>query len=555
MVQTLARATCRGRRFVLACGVLCALAALLPPVRAAQADEQQTPAAALERTRFGERLIERVHAFELPNGLKLLVLPRTEVPVFSAVTMVNVGAVDEHVGITGVAHIFEHMAFKGSRTLGTRDFEAEKRIMRRLDAIFEQILAERYRRGGPRAERLAELKARFSALQAEAAKLVVNNAYSVLVERHGGSGLNASTGSDTTQYFVSFPSNKLELWFMLEADRFREPVLREFYKEKEVVREERRMRTESNPVGQLIEDFLAVAFKAHPYGYPTIGHDSDIQTLRRAEAEAFFRRHYVPNNMVVALVGDVDPQKAFAFAKKYFGPLPRGPEAQPVETIEPPQQGERRVELISNAQPIVAVGYHRPSALDPDDAVWDVISALLAQGRTSRLYRRLVKQEQVALQAGAFTGFPGVKYPNLTVLYAAPGVGHSAEELERKLIEEAERLAREPVEAAELERVRAGMRASFIRGLASNRGLAMAMASAQTIYGDWREAFRSLRKIEAVTPADIRRVARATFTENNRVVGMIVKPNRGDKEHAGAQSGEPQRHAATQSQPEAEERR
>jgi predicted Zn-dependent peptidase len=509
---------------------------LVPGVAAAQESDEATAAATSGTSRFEDAILERVQEIELPNGLKILVLQRPEVPVFSAVTMVNVGAVDEHVGITGVAHIFEHMAFKGSRVLGTRDYDAEQEVIGRLDAAFDALLTERYRVKGPRAGRLAELEAAFKALQQEAAGIVVNNEYSVIVERHGGSGLNASTGSDTTQYFVSFPSNKLELWFMLEADRFREPVLREFYKEKQVVREERRMRTESSPVGQLIEEFLGAAFKAHPYGYPTIGHDSDIQTLRRHEAEAFFRKYYVPNNMVIALVGDIDPAQARAMATKYFGSLQRGPDYTPVETIEPAQKGEKRIEVVSSAQPLVGVAYHRPSALHEDDPVWDVISAVLAQGRTSRLYKRLVKEEQVALQAGAFTGFPGVKYPCLTMLYAAPGVGHTAEELEAKLIEEAEKLAEEPVSEAELARVRTTIRAGFIRGLASNQGLAMSLAQAHTIYGDWREAFLGLRKVESVTAEDIMRVARGAFTEENRSVAMIVKPEGEADAEAGAET-------------------
>ncbi|GIW72948.1 MAG: hypothetical protein KatS3mg102_2490 [Planctomycetota bacterium] len=525
------------RRGVL--GALLVLAALLAPSGgasgAAWAEEAGASGPAVPAARFEDRFLDRVAEYRLDNGLVLLVLERHEVPVFSAVTMVHVGSVDEHVGITGVAHVFEHLAFKGSRAIGTTDYEGEQRALAQLDAKFDELLRERSRPGGPDPERLRRLEQEFERLQRAAAAFVINNEYSVIVERNGGAGLNASTGADTTQYFVSFPSNKLELWFLLEAERFREPVLREFYKEKEVVREERRLRTESNPIGMLIEEFQAVAFKAHPYGQPVIGHDSDLVALRRAQAEAFFRRYYVPNNMVVAIVGDVRAERCRELAERYFGPLARGPEREPVHTVEPPQQGERRVEVVLPAQPLVGIGWHRPGIAHPDDPVYDVMAAVLAQGRASRLYERLVKRERVALQAGAFNGFPGQQYPHLFVLYAVPAIGHEAAELERKLLEEAERLVREPVQAEELARARSMLRAAFIRGLASNQGLAMALASAQTLTGDWREAFRALRRMEAVSAADIQRVARATFRRTNRVVGSLLPP--GAAQEGGASQG------------------
>ena len=482
------------------------------------------PSISQDAPRFEDRLADRVKEFTLDNGLKLLVLERRDVPVFSACTMVHVGSVDEHVGVTGVAHVFEHMAFKGSTILGTKDFKREQRVLLQVDAAFDALVRERTK--GPRAnkDKIAQLSRQFKTFQAQAQKFVVNNEYSVVVERNGGTGLNASTGSDSTQYFVSFPSNKLELWCMLEADRFTAPVLREFYKEKQVVVEERRMRTESNPIGKLIEEFLAVAFKAHPYGYPTIGHRSDIDTLRRNEAAAFFRRYYVPNNMVVAVVGDVDADACYELVNRYFSVLRKGPPRSEVETVEPVQEGERRVQVEAHAQPIVAVGFHRPSVKHPDDPIWDVMMGVLATGRKSRLYERLVKKEQVALQAGAFAGFPGNQYPNLCILYALPGVGFDAAELEAKLIEETEKLVREPVSAKELARVKTMLRSSFIRGLNSNNGLAMALATAHTVAGDWHEAFLGLQRIEAVTAEQIQDVAARAFKRSNRIVGSIVKP-------------------------------
>lgn len=293
------------------------------------------------------------------------------------------------------------------------------------------------------------------------------------------------------------------------------------------------MRTESSPFGKLLEEFCDVSFKAHPYGYPVIGHASDIATLTRAQAAAFFRKYYVPNNMTIAIVGDVDAKQVFQLADKYFGGLPRGPEYEAVLTVEPEQQGEKRLEVESPAQPIVGIGFHRPGALDKDDSVYDVLSEVLSSGRTSRLYSKLVKEKQIALQAGAGSGFPGAKYPNLFILYGLPAVGQSAADLEAALLEEAERLKTEPVSEAELARVKTRMRAGMVRGFNSNNGLAMQLTTAQTILGDWREAFRSIRKIEAVTADDIMRVSKTLFQKRNRTVATIVKP-----EEASAKSAE-----------------
>jgi predicted Zn-dependent peptidase len=524
------------RDYVLSAALTAALAGAF--ARGALADEGAPvqgggPAAsAAGAPRFEAALEKRVREKVLANGLKFVVLERREVPVFSVVTQCNVGAVDEHVGITGVAHIFEHMAFKGSREIGTLDYEKESKVLDALDRVFKELNLEKAK--GERADkaRLDALEKEFAALEDEARKLVVNNEYSVIVEENGGSGLNASTGSDTTQYFVSFPSNKLELWFHLEADRFREPVLREFFKEKGVVMEERRMRTESSPFGKLIEEFCDVAYKAHPYGYPVIGHASDISTLTRAEAAAFFRKYYVPNNMVISIVGDVDAAECFRLAEKYFGALPEGPPYEAVETVEPPQAGEKRVEVESPAQPIVGIGWHKPAATHPDDPVFDVISDILSSGRTSRLYSRLVKEKQIALQAGAGSGFPGNKYPNLFIVYSLPAVGHGADELEKALLEEVERLKAEKVSDAELRRVKRRARANLIRGLNSNSGLAYQLAAAQTVLGDWREAFRTIAKIEAVSADDVMRVAKETFTRRNRTVARIVAPEGASKEGA-----------------------
>ncbi|MHC4365727.1 MAG: M16 family metallopeptidase [Planctomycetota bacterium] len=464
---------------------------------------------------------KRMTKFTLGNGLKFLVLERHEAPVVSFHIYADVGCSDEVKGITGLAHLFEHMAFKGSKTIGTKNYKAEVKAMAKMDAAFAELKAEQ--RKGDRADkaRLEKLQEQFEQAQQEAQEYLVHDEFEEAYVREGSAGFNARTGYDSTRYVVSLPSNKIELWMSLESDRFLNPVLREFYKERDVVMEERRLRTESNPQGKLVEEFLAIAYKAHPYGEPIVGHMSDLKTLTRAEAEAFFKKYYSPSNLTIAIVGDVNPDRIRGLAEKYFGRIPSSPKPDPVETVEPPQVGERRVAVEDRAQPIFVVGYHKPGFNDPKNAVFDAITDIMGIGRTSRLYKSLVKEKKIAIAASGFQGWPGNKYPSLFWFYAVPARGHTNQECEQAIYAEIERLKTEPVLPEELEKAKTRSRASLIRGLASNEGLAAEITFYEVISGDWRNMFKQLEKIDQVTAEDIQRVARQYFTTANRTVGVI----------------------------------
>jgi len=474
-------------------------------------------ASAQDLAAFEKRMTE----FTLGNGLKFLVLERHEAPVVSFHTYADVGAVDEVRGITGLAHLFEHMAFKGTKTIGTKDYKAEAEAMAKIDKAFLALKAER--RKGDRADkdRLEQLQARFKEAQEEAQQYLVHDEYEEVFSREGSAGFNAYTSQDATQYIVSLPSNKLELWMMMESDRFANIVLREFYKEKDVVMEERRLGVESRPVGRLLEEFMGIAYKAHPYGDEVVGHMSDLQTITRAEADDFFRKYYSPSNLTIAIVGDVNPDRVRNLAQKYFGPILSSPKPDPVETVEPPQLGERRVVVEDPAQPFVLIGYHKPSIHHPDDAVFDAITDIVGMGRTSRLYKSLVKEKQIAVYASGFQGMPGYKYPGLFLFYAVPARGHTNEESEQAIYDEIERLKTELVTPEELDKAKTRARASLVRQLASNSGLAAQLTFYQVITGDWRDLFRQLDKIDRVTAEDIQRVAKEYFITRNRTVGII----------------------------------
>ena len=464
----------------------------------------------------------------LPNGLTLIVCERPEAPVFSFYTLVDAGSADDPQGASGLAHMFEHMAFKGTTEIGTTNYPAEKIALAKVESTYAAYDAEYRKRVGQSPAKLAELHKAFEDAQTAAQKYVIPNQFSEIAEENGAVGINASTEEDSTQYFWSMPSNRLQLWAYLESQRIGHPVEREFYKERNVVQEERRMRVDSSPTGRMIEQFLATSYVAHHYRVPGTGWESEISQVSATEATAFHQKYYVPSNMVIAVVGDVTAAKAMPVLERYFAAIPAGPKPEPMTTVEPPQTAEKFVTLREATQPFYIEGYHRPDYRDPDDAVYDAITDIFSNGRTARLYRSLVRDQGIAAEAEGFSGFPGEKYPGLFAVYAVPLPGHNPEEMRKAIHKEIDRLKSEDITDAELQRFKTRARADLLRGLADNEGLAHQLAEYQTRYGDWRELFRQLDKIDAVTKSDVRRVANKIFTESNRTSAQIdfVPPQR-----------------------------
>lgn len=468
-----------------------------------------------------QQLENRVVVHTLKNGMKFFFLERKEAPVFTGVINFRVGGVDEHVGITGIAHMFEHMAFKGTNVIGTLDLSAERKIMERADQAAEKL--RRYlATPNPDPKEAARLRAEITKIEEEARPHILKDELDEIYSRNGAEGLNAFTARDITSYFVSLPSNRFEMWALIESQRIASPVLREFYSERDVVAEERRLRTETQPDGKLDEAALATAFLAHPYGSPTIGWMSDILNLTRAQALAFRSLYYTPNNTAVAVVGDIDSKTAIPIVEKYFGAIPAGPPPPPVVTREPPQEGERRVAVRFDAQPQLVLLYHKPNAPHPDDYVFDVINGLLTGGRTSRLYTSLVKNKRIAASVRSYGANPGSRYPNLFTIEALPLAPHTAEEVDAAILEELERLKNEPVPEEELQKVKNNAQADSIYGLNSNLNLAMQLASDETVVGDWRYSLRWSGIVQKVTAADVMRVAKQYLNRSNRTVGVLV---------------------------------
>ncbi len=464
---------------------------------------------------------KKVTVKTLPNGLTIVLCRRPEAPVFSFFTMVDAGSAQDPLSKTGLAHMMEHMAFKGTPDIGTTNYVAEKLALEKVEETYAAYERERLKRVGQDPQKLAQLKQAWEDARKEADKYVIKNQFGEIVESHGGVGMNAFTDYDETAYMYSMPSNMIELWAALESDRMGHPVMREFYKERDVVMEERRMRTDSRPTGRLLEQFLGTAFMANPYHRPTIGYASDLQTFSATDAERFFHDHYVPRNIVIGLVGDLDPEKVMPMIEGYFDQLPTVPKPLQITSVEPPQNSVREVTLHDPAQPFYLEGYHRPDYLDPDDAVYDAITDIMSNGRTSRMYRSLVRDKKIAAFAAGFSGLPGVKYAHLFAFYAVPLPAHTNEEMHKAIAEEISRLKTQDVSDDELQMFKTRSKADLIRSLDSNEGLAQNLAIYQTRYGDWRELFHYLDRVDKVTKADIRRVANKVFQDNNRTFGTI----------------------------------
>lgn len=469
---------------------------------------------------FAYDLEKQVKKYTLENGLKILIVERHFSPTVSLYIRHKVGAVDEQSGKTGTAHFLEHMLFKGTRTIGTKDLSKEEKILDEIARTGQAIDQERLKEKADPVK-IKQLRNRLEELQKEHGDLFLSNEIDRLYTENGADQLNASTGQDVTTYQVNLPANKLELWARIESERMVSPIFREFYTEREVIMEERRQSIESDPDGKLLEQFLAAAFAAHPYRRPILGWPSDMSYLSMNDLNGFLKRYHTPDNTVIAVVGNVEPLHVMQIIRKYFGPI--SPARMPLHpvTTEPIQLGERRININFEANPRLIIGYHKPAPPAYDDYVFDVIQNLLTEGRTSRLYKTLVEESAIAENVHSMNGMPGARYDNLFTVYASPRHPHSLGELETALIKELERLKKEPISARELERVKNTIKADFIRSLDSNAELASMLSYYETVTGDYRYIINNLNIIDKITSDDILRVAQKYFTDDNKTIALL----------------------------------
>lgn len=467
----------------------------------------------------------------LDNGMRLLLVPRKGDPNVAAGWIARVGSVNERPGITGLSHLFEHMMFKGTKTIGTKDIATNLQLIKEMDEVRAQLRQEQQAlilkaRLGEiadakdpkyRSERHKELLAKFDALIKREKDLMIKDEFDRVYTSAGGSGMNAGTSNDFTVYFINVPANKLELWFWMESDRLRDPVFREFYSERDVVHEERRLRTDSTPTGKFDELYDSMFWQSSPYGWPVVGWPSDLEGITREEALEYFAVNYAPNNLTACLVGDIDPARAKELAQKYFGRLPRGARApEPVRTSEMPQLAEKRMVAYAETLPQVRIRYHSVAEGHPDDFALDILASVLS-GRTGRLYKSLVLQQGVANSANANND--GRKYEGLFELSGVAKPGKTPEEVEQALYKEIERMKTELVDANELQKVKNNFAANNFRGIQQNFLLMVQLLLRDNTRG-WETLNTDPARHQAVTAEDIKRVANTYFKPENRTIAI-----------------------------------
>src|ERR1043166_6493045 len=479
----------------------------------------------------------------LANGMSVLLVERHDEPTIAGGWVAHVGSANERPGITGIALLFEHMMFKGTPAIGTKDYKQDPQIIAAQERVRDDIRQEEKKMrpehsGGEiddipthenKTPRDRELDKKFNGLIARQRNILVKNEFDRIYSGAGGSGMNAFASEDMTAYFITVPANKLELWMWMESERILHPVFREFYAERDVVFEERRMRTESTPLGKFAEQFNPMFWESSPYSWPTVGWPSDIPAISKAQADDFYGIYYSPQNITLILVGDFQPANAEALAKKYFERIARGKKDAPdVVTLEIKQSAEKRMYAQAEANPQVDIQWHTVAFQHRDSYPLEVLGELLST-RTGRLYKGLVLGSAVATSVDA--GQISQKWAGYFDANGEAREGHKPEEVEQGIYENLEKLKQTEVPPEELQKVKNNFAAGEYRKLSSNFPILMHLVRNDGD-GDWREINAAAPKIQAVTAADVKRVANKYFTPENRTVGIYTRKAGGKSEQA-----------------------
>ncbi|MBF0491628.1 MAG: insulinase family protein [Deltaproteobacteria bacterium] len=463
----------------------------------------------------------KVERYTLKNGMRFLLLSRPGVPVFTGYIRVNVGGADEHQGQTGIAHMLEHMAFKGTSKIGTKNYSKEKPLLDEIEKLGVEIMELKKKKENSSNSTLLDLEKQQKALQKKEAGFIVKDEFSRLYLQNGASNFNATTSKDLTSYFVELPNSKLELWAYLESQRLKEPVFREFYKERDVVMEERRMRVEDSPFGKNYENLLGTAFENSPYKFPTIGYADEIALLTASDLKKFYDTYYVPQNMVGAVVGDIDLAKTKKILEEYFGKIPAGAKPPLPKNEMEIQTKEKRSLVKDAARSQLMMAYHKPTLPEKDDYVFDMIDQILCGGRTSRLYVVLVEKGHLASGVSCDPSTPGSRLSNLFWIYAAPLGKTSPQKLEQGIDEEISKMIKNGVSQEEMERAKNQLLSDRLFQLSSNLGLADLLSYFEVVAGDWHYLLEHEKAIEQISSTQIQQVAAKYFTPQNKTVSVL----------------------------------
>jgi len=468
-------------------------------------------------------IFDRVEEFRLDNGMLFRLLPRHDLPMVAGRIRFRAGGVDCPAGKSGLAHMFEHMALQGTDRIGTRDWKAERAMMDSVNAAGRALAAETARRAFADTARIARLRAELERLTQREEELAVPMEWP---QAYDGRTFffNATTSADFTEYEATLASNNLECWMLMESERIQHPVFRMFYRERDVVLEERRQGVEDQPFAVAYELLLGTAFQAHPYRMPVLGWAGDLETLTYEDAVAFSRTHYSPGNAVAALVGDFDPAVARRMIRDYFGDILPGPVPPEIATVEPPPMGQRRAVVRKGTERGLWIAFPAPAPNDRRAAVAGLLASVLSRDNTSRLTRRLYLRDKMVRSVSASPNEGLQRYPGLFVITAVPLQGFTNEQVEAVIWEELARVVREPVSAGKLEEITASNRKRFMRGLQTNAALAQTLLDTAGDGGDSHDVHRQDPAAESVTADEVTELARDLFRPDRSTV-VFLEPD------------------------------
>ncbi len=465
------------------------------------------------------RLDVREHV--LANGMKILMLVKGDAPRVVCHVYYKVGSINERPGITGVAHIHEHMMFKGTRMMGVKDFDKDRELDQKIDALMERIYREKYwQRNGGDKEKIAQWQKEADDLINNEKALIIKDDLWETYMRNGGTGLNASTSDEVTGYYVTLPSNKVELQMLLESDRMRNAYFREFYSEKDVVMEERRL-SENRPNYLFDEQVRATFFAASPYHWDVIGWMDDLKRMTKQDLQNFHDRYYVPNNAVAVYVGDIQPEQIIRLAETYFGSIPQGPDNEPIRTAEPPQFSEKRLYGEGPAAANISMLFHMPADGHPDTYPLIILGQILS-GETGRLYKSLIKEKDLATRVAASTNPQW--YVGTFEINAFPksAKGVSPEQLESELWSEIDKVKKDGVTAPELEKAKNKLQARLIMSLQMPMAIASRLGRAELNRG-WRSLLTDLEQLQKVNAAEVQAAANRYLLRDNATIAIYKR--------------------------------
>lgn len=456
--------------------------------------------------------IDKVKIKKLDNGLTIIMYKRGFAPIFSGMVSVKVGGSDEKVGKTGISHFFEHMAFKGTKKIGTKNYRKEKKLLKKLESLaIETQNANKFTK---------EQKAKWDEINNELKQLWDDEAFSKEYEKRGAVNFNASTDKELTKYYVSLPKSEFEFWAKMEALRIKDSVMRQFYQERDVILEERRMRFENNPIGKLYEKFLQIEFLEHPYRNPVIGYEDDIKNLTATDVINYQKKYYIPSNMVVAVVGDIDEEKDFKILEKYFSRLPRGEKVVRNILKESKQEGQRKIELSLNSNPMLFVAYHKPNFPNIDDLRLSLIFYMLAGTKISPLYKELVENSKCVSSLQIDEG-PGSAYPNFISFFIAPNGNCSNQKIVTIIKDVIKKYKKSGFKEDDFKIAKRNFLVSSMQGLNSNEYLADLLSETQLFYSDLSVLVNQMEDLEKIKNEDLIKTMKKYLKTDNQTIASI----------------------------------